>query len=326
MQKAKIDALLVDQFSIGGGTIAEHLNLPQIDVCSGLPLNREIELPPTFTHWSYAPARWPYVRNRLGYALADYLVRPARRVISSYRRKHNLPRYCSPNDSFSKLAQLSQLPKALDFPRKTLPSCFHYTGPYRPSSRQKLEPFPFENLTGQPLIYASLGSFLGFRSDIFLTIAEACTSLDVQLVIALGDASYLETMPRLPGSPLVVAHAPQLELLKYTTLTITHGGTNTVLDCLSNGIPMVAIPITIDQPGLAARLAWAGAAEVIAPQQLSVDRLRESIQRVLTNNTYRQNALRLKSAIRQAGGANRAADIIEQVVQTGKPYVNQSSD
>jgi zeaxanthin glucosyltransferase len=325
MQQAKVEVLLVDQFSLGGGTIAERLNLPQIDICNGLPLNREIELPPTFTHWSYAPARWLYARNRIGYAIADYLVKPARQVISAYRRQHNLPPHLNPNDSFSKLAQLSQLPQELDFPRKTLPSCFHYTGPYSQPSSQTSESFPFEKLTGQPLIYASLGSFLGFRSDIFLAIAEACTELDVQLVIALGDESYLKTMPNLPGSPLVVAYAPQLELLKRTTLTITHAGTNTVLDCLSNGIPMVAIPITIDQPGLAARLAWAGAAEVVLPQQLTAEKLREAIKRVLTDNAYRQNAIRLKNAIHQAGGVGRAADIIEQVVLTGKPFVNQTS-
>ena len=322
MQEAKIDALLVDQFSLGGGTIAERLTLPQIDICNGLPLNREIELPPTFTQWSYAPARWPYTRNRIGYAIADYLVKPSRQVISAYRRQYNLPPYLSPNDSFSKLAQLSQLPKELDFPRKALPSCFHYTGPYSQPSSQTSESFPFEKLTGQPLIYASLGSFLGFRSDIFLAIAEACAALDVQLVIALGDESYLKAMPHLPGSPLVVAYAPQLELLKRTTLTITHAGTNTVLDCLSNGIPMVAIPITIDQPGLAARLAWAGAAEVVLPQQLTAEKLREAIKRVLTDNAYRQNAIRLKNAIHQAGGVYRAADIIEQVMLTGKPFIN----
>jgi zeaxanthin glucosyltransferase len=318
MQAAKIDALLVDQFSLGGGTIADRLDIPRIDVCNGLPLNREIQLPPTFTSWSYNASHWPNIRNRIGYALADYLVSPARQVVSAYRKQYNLPLYAHPDESFSKLAQLSQLPKELDFPRKALPSCFHYTGPYRELSSPTSVSFPFEKLTGQPLIYASLGSFLGFRTDIFLAIAEACVGLDVQLVIALGNESYLKALlkalPTLPGSPIVVAYAPQLELLKRTAITITHAGTNTVLDSLSNGIPMVAIPLTIDQPGLASRLAWAGAAEVVPPKQISVIRLREAIERVLTDGSYRQNALRLKSAIHQAGGVSRAVDIIEKVV------------
>jgi len=52
-----------------------------------------------------------------------------------------------------------------------------------------------------------------------------------------------EAVQRLPGSPLVV-YAPQLELLAKARLTITHAGLNTVLDSLSNGVPLVAIPIT----------------------------------------------------------------------------------
>jgi zeaxanthin glucosyltransferase len=321
MQAAKIDALVVDQFSLGGGTIADRLNIPRIDICNGLPLNRDIELPPTFTSWPYNSSRWPNIRNRIGYALADYLVKPARQAISAYRQQYGLPRYAHPNESFSKLLQLSQIPKELDFPRKALPSCFHYTGPYRELSNPTSTPFPFEKLTGQPLIYASLGSFLGFRSDIFLAIAEACAGLDVQLAIALGDESHLKALPPLPGSPIVVAYAPQLELLKRTAMTITHAGTNTVLDCLSNGIPMVAIPISIDQPGLASRLAWAGAAEVVSPKGIDVSRLREAIEQVLTDRSYRQNALRLQNALYQAGGVNRAVDLIEKAVLTRKPVI-----
>ncbi|WLT39734.1 hypothetical protein NON20_10065 [Synechocystis sp. B12] len=65
-------------------------------------------------------------------------------------------------------------------------------------------------------------------------------------------------MPALPGNPLVVNYAPQLELLQRTALTITHAGLNTTLECLNNAVPMVAIPIANDQPGVAARIAWAG--------------------------------------------------------------------
>jgi hypothetical protein len=39
---------------------------------------------------------------------------------------------------------------------------------------------------------------------------------------------------------------------------------------------------------------------------------------VLTEDSYKKNAFRLQEAIRQAGGVNRAADIIEQAISTGK--------
>jgi MGT family glycosyltransferase len=169
-----------------------------------------------------------------------------------------------------------------------------------------------------------MGTLQNRQQKIFQCIAEACDGLDAQLVISLGGALNPESLPRLPGSPLVVGYAPQLELLKKTTLTITHAGLNTVLESLTNGVPMVAIPITNDQPGVAARIAWTGTGEVVPLARLSVPRLRDAIQRVLAEESYKNNASRLQEAICRVGGVRRAADIIEQAISTGKPVLAQT--
>ncbi|MEY2858307.1 MAG: hypothetical protein RLZZ74_2620, partial [Cyanobacteriota bacterium] len=93
-----------------------------------------------------------------------------------------------------------------------------------------------------------------------------------------------------------------------------HAGLNTTLESLSNGVPMVAIPITNDQPGVAARIAWTGTGEVISLKKVTVEKLQTVIKQVLTDDAYRQKALKLQTAIQQSGGASKAADIIEQVV------------
>jgi MGT family glycosyltransferase len=156
---------------------------------------------------------------------------------------------------------------------------------------------------------------------IFNNIAEACNNLDAQLIISLGGSASPEVLQGLPGNPLVVGYAPQLELLQKTTLTITHAGMNTTLESLSNGVPMVAIPIANDQPGVAARIAWAGCGEFVPLNRVNVTRLRTAIQKVLTEDSYQKNALRLQQAIKNSGGVTRAADIIEQAVSTQKPVL-----
>ncbi|WP_368009917.1 glycosyltransferase [Laspinema palackyanum] len=118
-----------------------------------------------------------------------------------------------------------------------------------------------------------------------------------------------------------MGYAPQLELLQKATLTITHAGMNTTMECLKNAVPMVAIPVTNDQPGVASRIAWTGVGEVVPLKQLSVPKLRMAIQKVLGEESYKQRAIALQEAIQRAGGVNRAADIIEQVVLTGKPVL-----
>lgn len=328
IKAASVEALLVDQLTVEGETIAEFLQIPFITVCNALPVNQEASIPPFFTSWSHNTALWARLRNRAAYLLTRQITKPLTQVLDIYRQKWSLPLYSQAphKDSFSQLAQLSQLPQELDFPRQSLPKCFHFTGPYQDPTGREPTPFPYEKLTGQRLIYASLGTIQNQLLEIFHTIASACIGLDVQLVISLGGSSGSELIQGLPGSPLVVNYAPQLELLKKTTLTVTHAGLNTVLESLSNSIPMLAIPIANDQPAVAARLAWAGAGEVVPLSQLTVPRLQTSIQQLMTEDSYQKNASRLQTAIRRAGGVSRAADIVEQVINTGKPVFSHLED
>lgn len=158
----------------------------------------------------------------------------------------------------------------------------------------------------------------------FEAIAAACVGLDVQLVISLGGGMTPEAMSTLEGDPLVVSYAPQLEVLKRAALTITHAGLNTVLESLTHGVPMVAIPIANDQPGVAARIVWAGVGEMISISHLTVDSLRSTIHRVLTQDSYKVQALRLQSAIQNSGGVQQTANIIEAAISTGKPVLKNT--
>jgi zeaxanthin glucosyltransferase len=324
IKEAGIDALLVDQVSPAGGTVAEHLDIPFVSVASALMINQDISVPPFNTSWNYSPAWWAKVRNRMGYRLLKRVGKPIRDTIGKYRNEWNLPPHISPNDAYSKLAQLSQQPAEFEFPREDLPACFHFTGAYHNSITRTAVDFPFEKLTGQPLIYASMGTLQNRLMGVFENIAEACVGLDAQLVISLGGGMSQDSLPKLPGSPLVVGYAPQLELLQKATLTITHAGLNTTLESINAGVPMVAIPIANDQPGVASRIAWSGCGEMVKLSDVNVFKLRNAVKKVLTQEYYKNNAMSLQKANQQAGGVGRAADIIEQVVATGKPVFSQT--
>ncbi|MEH2319341.1 glycosyltransferase [Nostoc sp.] len=324
IKEAGVDALLVDQVMPEGGTVAEFLGLPFITVCSAVVLNREQSVPPFITNWGYNPAWWAQLRNRVGYGLLDRIGKPIREVIADYRREWKLPPHFKANEGYSPLAQISQQPAELEFPRQYLPQWFHFTGPYHSPTGREIPDFPNEKLTGQPLIYASMGTVQNRLLGVFKSIAEACNDLDAQLVISLGGSATPEALGSLPGNPLVVGYAPQLALLQKATLTITHAGMNTTLESLNNGVPMVAIPVANDQPGIAARVAWAGAGEAIPLSSVNVPKLRTAIQKVLTEDSYKKNAIRLQEAIQKAGGVSRAIDIVEQVVATGKPVLKQT--
>jgi MGT family glycosyltransferase len=212
------------------------------------------------------------------------------------------------------LAQIAQQPAFFDFPRSQLPTHFHYTGPWHSTDRDsEVIPFPWEKLDGRPLVYASLGTLQNSREALFRTFAEACRGLDVQLVISHGGGLTPDEASRLPGAPLVVSYAPQADVLGRAALTITHAGLNTVLDSMANGVPVVAVPITYEQPAIARRVEWAGAGRAVPLSGLTPDRLRDAVTSVLKDPACRAAAQRLSAATKQAGGTRAAADIVESV-------------
>jgi zeaxanthin glucosyltransferase len=328
IRQAGIDLLLVDQVTNAGGTIADYLNLPFITVCNALPINREPGVPPSFTSWSYENVWWARLRNQFGHSLLAYLTRSIWDVLVRQRQTWQLPPHQNRDDGYSQLAQIAQLPQELDFPHERLVPWFHYVGLLK--NPADLEPvsldrqdFPWEKLNGKRLIYANLGTLQSHNWGIFRCIATACLEIDAQLVISLGNPNADPAQTDFPGNPLVVPFPPHQQLINRADLVITHAG-STAVSCLSSGVPMVAIPITTDQPGMAARVARAGAGEVVPLAKLSVPKLQQAIDLVLTQPSYRDNAQKLSVAIDRAGGVKYAADVVERVLQTNSPALNSS--
>lgn len=328
IRAAEIECLIVDQITPAIATVADFLNLPFVTVCNAMLIHQEPAVPPYFTHWSYAATPWVQWRNQLGNALINRLARALWQEIVTQRRQWKLPLYQQRHDAGSPLAQVCQLPPAFDFPRQFLPAHFHYIGRFQdPSGTEPITfkniAFPFDRLDGRPLIYASLGTLQNRRPEIFECIAQACLGLDAQLVISLGNpnAEVIE----LPGHPIVVPFAPHQRLIERSQMVITHAGMNTVLTALSCGVPLVAIPITNEQPGIAARLERTQAGKRIRLSELNPTTLRHAVMEVLTQPSYRNHAQRIQQNIQAAGGVVRAADIIEEAAQTRRPVIAQAA-
>jgi MGT family glycosyltransferase len=241
------------------------------------------------------------------------VMRPVREVIARYRREWKLSPLAKVEESFSTVAQISQQPEAFDFPRRALPPSFHYVGPLR-RAKKKLTEFPWDKLDGRPLVYASLGTLQNRRWPVFNVFAQACAGLDVQLVITHGGGLTEAEAQSFPGNPIVVSYAPQQEVLSRAALTLTHAGLNTVLDSLTHGVPMIAIPITYEQPAIAERIRWSRVGEVVPMKALNPADLKRKISSVLSSSVLRHNAIAMREAIREAGGVSRAATLIESVL------------
>jgi UDP-glucoronosyl and UDP-glucosyl transferase len=70
-----------------------------------------------------------------------------------------------------------------------------------------------------------------------------------------------------PPGPAPGASATVFPWGREPVVALTHAGANTVLESLSAGVPMIAIPIGFEQPGMAARVAYQGVGEFIEEEQ-----------------------------------------------------------
>ena len=66
--------------------------------------------------------------------------------------------------------------------------------------------------------------------------------------VSVGEQVDPKQIGPVPNNAIIVKRAPQLELLKRASVCITHAGLNTVLESLAQGVPQVAIPVTMISP------------------------------------------------------------------------------
>jgi MGT family glycosyltransferase len=138
------------------------------------------------------------------------------------------------------------------------------------------------------------------------------SSLPVQVIATTGkrrDPAQLG-LGVIPPNARVEQWVAHSDLFPRTQVVVTTGGTGTVLKALQTGVPLVIVPTAWDQPENAWRVAEAGAGIRLPPSQCTPERLRAAVHRVLTDQSFRRNALRLAADFARYRGPGQAADLL----------------
>jgi zeaxanthin glucosyltransferase len=107
--------------------------------------------------------------------------------------------------------------------KRSWPPQFYHTGPFHDGAGRIDTDFPWERLTEEPLIYASMGTVQNGLANVFRAIVTAASKhKDVQLVLSVGNNLDPKEIGPMPNNAIVVNQAPQLELLKRASVCITH--------------------------------------------------------------------------------------------------------
>ncbi|MGH1256196.1 MULTISPECIES: macrolide family glycosyltransferase [Bacillus] len=186
---------------------------------------------------------------------------------------------------------------------------FKFVGPSIPA-QVKDEEFDFTTIEEKSPIYISLGTVFNEALNFYKLCIKEFENSNYTIVMSIGNKTKISDLGEIPKNFIVKNYVPQTKLLAYTKLFITHGGMNSTHEGLYNGIPLIVIPQSADQPVIAKQVENLGAGIKLSINELTVEQLRESVKLVLNNPSFKEAALNLKESFRKSGGYKEAVDEI----------------
>jgi UDP:flavonoid glycosyltransferase YjiC (YdhE family) len=170
-----------------------------------------------------------------------------------------------------------------------------------------------ERLPDRPTVLASLGTVFNKTPGVLEAIVRALAEEPVNVIVAIGrDVDPARFGPQ-PDHVRLEAYVPQALLLPHCAAFVTHGGFNSVKEALSEGVPMVVVPISADQPYSAERCAELGVGVTVAAGDRSADAIRDVVRRVLGEPGFRAAARDFQAEMAALPGPERMVELLEEL-------------
>lgn len=203
-------------------------------------------------------------------------------------------------------------PKQFDFPRKTASNTY-YTNSFVDSSvRKEIDDGKFEKARwisilqknlNKKIVFCSLGTLSSVHFEhpeqFLKKVASSFSSLkEYHLILVIGKDLHKKLKIKNPNVSLFT-YVNQLEVLKHSNVMITHGGMNSISECIFAEVPMLVYPLNSkwDQNGNASRVLFHDIGLVGNIKKDACPEIINQIGNLATNLKYKDNIVNLKKRI-----------------------------
>ncbi|MYL21615.1 UDP-glucosyltransferase [Halobacillus litoralis] len=190
----------------------------------------------------------------------------------------------------------------------------HFIGPSFPE-RKGAHDFPLHELKDEKVLYISIGTVLDQVEEFFNQCIDAFADFNGKVVIAAGTFADFNKIKSAPENFIIRSYVPQLEVLEYTHVFLTHGGMNSVNEAIDREVPMVVLPRDKDQPMVAARLEELHAGYPIFPNDVSKEALHRGVDQVVNDEAYLEGIRKIKESFDHCGGPQEALAVIDRYLK-----------
>ncbi|MFZ0544044.1 MAG: macrolide family glycosyltransferase [Candidatus Promineifilaceae bacterium] len=184
--------------------------------------------------------------------------------------------------------------------------------------------FPFAELKDGRKVYISLGTITNLDYAFYQAVFRAFADHPAQFILSVGKNTDIGQLGQIPDNFIVRNYVPQLEILQRVDAFITHGGMNSVHEGLYYGVPEIVVPHQIEQLLNGKRVAQTTTGILLGDKRpygrVTAQELRQSLDELLHNPQYHQNADRIGRTLKDAGGYLRAVEEIETYVKNPLEY------
>lgn len=161
------------------------------------------------------------------------------------------------------------------------------------------------------LVYISMGTVNNDMLPLYQQFVAAFVKTDYQVIMSVGNLVALEQFAELPDNISVFQSVDQIAVLQKADVFISHCGMNSVNESLYFGVPLIMMPQTSEQGGVATRVEQLGAG--IKLEKTDEKSILYAVNEILQNTTYQESADAIAEGFKRCPGAKGAADKIESV-------------
>lgn len=220
--------------------------------------------------------------------------------------------------------RLIQTLKSFDIPIEPPHENVRYTGPVLDdpdwaASNSWKNPWPEQ--ADRPIVVISFSSTFQNQQGAIQNCIDAIKELRVNGCVTLGPAMQ-DIELNCPDNIVVYKSIKHSILFPHTDLVITHGGHGTIIRSLANGLPVLCLPMGRDQGDNAIKVEMHKVGLKLSPTSKSSE-IKKAIEQILSNDMYKENALKMKDKIASQDGLRDVLVEINNLVASNKENSNK---
>lgn len=151
------------------------------------------------------------------------------------------------------------------------------------------------------LVYISMGTVNNDMLPFYKGCIQEFRDTEYQVILSVGEVVRMADFGELPENLSAYAGVDQIGVLEKADVFVSHCGMNSVNESLYFGVPLVMLPQTSEQGGVARRVKELGAG--VEVKGMDAGEVYEAVEYVMRDAEYKERAMVIAEGFRKCEGA-----------------------